>query len=127
LNKKAPAATATRVTIKENGVSSIWRVNGPTEKSMRPDATAITSNPNENDLTGIFAEAIVEEVHVHHQAVPIGADQPAFALNAFAQVLKMGTLLAGYVSGNKGYSATIFCHMHVDMVVGLKLAINHQG
>ncbi len=89
--------------------------------------SAITTNPNANNLAGIFAEMIIEQVHINRQTMPGRADQPAFALYPRAQILKVATFLARGVAGYKGYSATFFIHMHVNMIVGLKLAINHQG
>lgn len=88
--------------------------------------SAVIVNPDANALTGVFAETIMEKDHVHHQAVPISTDQPAFALNPFAQILQVGTGPTRGVAAGQHHSARAFSHMQLHVVAGLKLAVHHQ-
>jgi hypothetical protein len=74
----------------------------------------------------MFAKTIIQQEHLHRQASSSGTDQPTFALNPLAQVLQVGTGLTRGVAGDQPHGARIFCHMHVHVLVGLKLAIHHQ-
>lgn len=88
--------------------------------------SAVIGNQDANVFTGTFAEAVIEEVHLHNEAIANSFDEPALALNPLAQILRVITCLSWGVSGDEGHSANLFIHMFMDVFVGLKLAVHHQ-